>query len=417
MSIIRLSLLEDGLYAPDAQGAISYTGRFSMARGAGRRGLGRMGMMGRRELPRPRHPLGQYLKKALAAEDADAPDDPAGAPLVVLVHGFQFDPSKACFSPPHHPKAENPHCRLYHFEEFDQDIEMRHRSTGWPRGLGMEEDDGGAMGLAIGFGWDSDPSPLQSLVKHGLNHYAVAYQRAEEAAWQLVAVLDRLVALRPGRKVDLFCHSLGSRVVVRAIARAADRVMPEELKPRLHAIVKAIDRVIILAGAEKVMEAQLMMQRLNRTATDPDGETSPGVGDIPSFYNVVSRENDVLDHLGENFMPSAAGSKQVIGHNGLEANDPHWLDIQLDDAVVAAWFKERDYRVSGDNTSGLFTILDHWIHYTWRENMRVYRDILRNRADWNIGELKGAKHGGTVVFDSLRILGRSGAPSNSPEID
>ena len=33
MSIIRLSLLEDGLYAPDARGVVSYTGPFSLARG------------------------------------------------------------------------------------------------------------------------------------------------------------------------------------------------------------------------------------------------------------------------------------------------------------------------------------------------------------------------------------------------
>ena len=124
MSIIRLSLLEDGLYAPDPRGSILYTGRFSRARGPGRRGLGRIGKIARRELPKPGHPLRQYLEKGLDAEDANVPDDPAGMPLVVLVHGFQFDPSKAYFSPPHHPKAENPHCRLYHFQEYDQDTEM-----------------------------------------------------------------------------------------------------------------------------------------------------------------------------------------------------------------------------------------------------------------------------------------------------
>ena len=175
MSIIRLSLLEDGLYAPDTRGMISYTGRFSQEVKYGPCGLGCMGKVPRRELPEEDHPLGQYLQVSLEIEDADAPEDLSAAPLIVLVNGFLYDPSKAYFSPPHHPKADNPHCRLYHFEEFDQDIEMRHHSTGWPRGLGIEEDDSGANGLAIGFGWDSDPSPLGSLLKHGLNHYAVAY--------------------------------------------------------------------------------------------------------------------------------------------------------------------------------------------------------------------------------------------------
>ena len=356
-------------------------------------------------LPEEGHQLGKYLQVSLETEQADAPEGSSAAPLVVMVNGFQYDPSRAYFSPPHHPKADNPHCRIYHFNQHDQDIEMRHHSTGWPLGLGMKERDGGDKGLAIGFGWDSDPSPMGSLLKHGLNHYTVAYQRAEDAAWYLVAVLDQIVRLRPERRIDLFCHSLGSRVVVRAIARAADRETPDELKPRLHAIVKAIDRVIILAGAEKVMEAQLMMKRLNRTSKEPDGETSPQFSEFPSFYNVVSRENDVLDHLGENFMPSSPGSKQVIGHNGLEANDPHWLDIQLDDDIVAAWFKKHknNYRVSGDNTSGLLTVWDHWIHYTWRENMRVYKDILRDRADWEISALKKKRYRNKLVFDSLRI--------------
>lgn len=405
MSIIRLSLLEDGLYAPDEKGVISYTGRFKGARGAGRRGLGYMGMIPERKLASRTHPLSKYLIKAFEVEYACPTHVSSKIPLVVLVNGFQYDPSRAYFSPPHHPKADNPHCRIFHFEEYDQDIEMRHHSTGWPRGLEIEEDDGGAKGLAIGFGWDSDPSPIGSLLKHGLNHYAVAYQRAEEAAWYLVAVLDQIVKLLPGRPIDLFCHSLGSRVVVRAIARAADRETPEHLKPRLHSIVKAIDRVIILAGAEKVMEAQLMMKRLNRTANDTDGESSPKFSEIPSFYNVVSRENDVLDHLGENFMPSSPGSKQVIGHNGLEANDPHWLDIQLDDTIVAAWFKKHpnNYRVSGDNTSGLLTVWDHWIHYTWRDNMRVYRDILRDRSNWEVAALKKQRYQNKVVFDSTRI--------------
>ena len=280
---------------------------------------------------------------------------------------------------------------------------MRHHSTGWPRGLGIEEDDGGAKGLAIGFGWDSDPSPLGSLLKHGLNHYAVAYQRAEDAAWYLVAVLDQIVRLRPGRPIDLFCHSLGSRVVVRAIARAADRDLSKDLKRRLHPIIEAIDRVIILAGAEKVMEAQLMMRRLNRTLNELDPETTLQYSRIPSFYNVVSCENDVLDHLGENFMSYSPGSKQVIGHNGLEANDPNWLDIQLDDAVVAAWFKKNKYRVSGDNTSGMLTVWDHWIHYTWRENMRVYKDILRDRENWKVSALKKQRYRKKLVFDSLRV--------------
>ena len=80
-----------------------------------------------------------------------------------------------------------------------------------------------------------------------------------------------------------------------------------------------------------------MMRRLYRTLNAPDPETSLGYSKIPAFYNVVSRENDVLDHLEENFMPSSPGSKQVIGHNGLEANDPNWLDR------LCTWLRSREF--------------------------------------------------------------------------
>ena len=407
MSIIRLSLLEDGLYAPDTRGVISYAGPFSRARGAGRRGLGHIGKIVRDSLPNTEHPLCHYLKRAIEIEDANAPEDTSSAPLVVLVHGFQFDPARAYFSPPHHPKADNPHCRLYHFEEHDQDIEMRYHSTGWPRGLGMELGDGGTKGLAVGFGWDSDPS----FWEHGLNHYSVAYNRAEVAAWHLVAILDQLVTILPGRPLHLLCHSLGSRIVIRAIALAADRDASAELMPRLHAVIAALDRVILLAGAERVMEAQLMMRRLNYGLRETGERAKALFPKVPSFYNIVSRENDVLDKLAENLGPAAPGSKQVVGHNGLEALDPNWIDIQLDDSRVADWFLKKGYRVTGDNTSGLFTVLDHWIHYTWRDNMRVYHDILRDRAKWEISSLKTEKQDGKRIFDNLRIRSGSGVRS------
>lgn len=397
MSIIRLSLMEDGLYAPDPDGIIAHDGPFTARRGADNRGLGNMGLIARNTLPGRDHPLTRHLERAYAVEAAALPDD---VPLAILIHGFQFDPAKAKFSPPHHPKAGNPHCRIYHFEEHDQAVEMRHHSTGWPRGLGFAPGDAGRAGLAIAFGWDSDPSLFSSLFEHGLNHYAVAYNRAEIAAWHLVAVIETLTRIAPGRRIDLFCHSLGSRVVIRALAQAGDREVPAPLAPRLAAAVEALDRAILLAGAEKVLEAQLMMCRLNHRA----GEV-PRFARIPDFYNIVSRENDVLDKLGENFGPAAPGSKQVIGHNGLEARDPAWVDIQLDDANVAAWFAGRGYTVSGDNSSSLFAVLDHWIHYTWRDNMRVYRDILRKRGDWSLPALKGE----TALFERVRLNRGAGA--------
>jgi hypothetical protein len=367
--------------------------------------MGNMGAFPRGTLAGAGHPLTRHLFRALEVEAANLADD---APLAILVHGFQFNPATAPFSPPHHPKAENPHARLYHFERHPVEVEMRYHSTGWPVALGFAPDDGGAAGLVIGFGWDSDPSLFSSLFAHGLNHYAVAYNRAEVAAWHLLALIDALIRLRPGRRIDLFCHSLGSRVVVRALAQAADLPVSDPLHARVAGVIAAVDRVILLAGAEKVLEAQLMMRRLNHGVTRDGDRTDATHPRIPAFYNIVSRENDVLDKLGENFGPAAPGSKQVIGHNGLEALDPAWVDIQLDDPQVAAWFNTHPggYTVSGDNPNGLFAVLDHWIHYTWPDNMRLYRDVLRARDDWTIATLKAVPGG---LFHRRVLLRGAGA--------
>jgi len=397
MSIIRLSI-GDGLYAPDIMGNID-TRDFSMARGDHHRGRGRMPLFRRGQRPGNGDLLTKYLKRSLElAADKLKKDQP----VTVFVHGFQFDPAMVVVSPPHHHKADNPHARLYHFEQHPEDVEMRHHSTSWPLGLGFANEDSGKDGLCIGFGWYSNPGFFSSLFSHGLNFYAKAYKEAEIAAWQLVCVLDVLTKTL-NRPVDIFCHSLGSRVVIRAMAQAVQPKSDLVAAAPLSHLIELTDRVIVLAGAEKVLEAQLMMSRLNRWMNNSGG---PGATRIPHFYNFTSRENDVLDKLGENFGPAAAGSKQVIGHNGLEALDPNWVDVQLDDPDIAAWFVRKGYKISGDNTSSVFAVLDHWIHYTWRENMRVYSDILRDRDKWKISTLKGVSGD---LFNRIRLMRGPGA--------
>lgn len=383
MSIIRLSTIGAAIYATDAVGNI-VDEPFSLRRGE--HGEGAMPAYRRGKRPRgTRDPLRKFLRRALKAKAAKLTDD---KPVVVMVHGFQFDPGMAVFTPPHHQKADNPHARLYHFERHEEAREMRSHSSSWPLGLGFAEHDEGAAGLCVGFGWYSNPGFFSSLFDSGKNFYAKAYDNAEGAAWQLLCVLD-VLAQELDRPIDLFCHSLGSRVVVRALAMAASPLpdLAAHIDPDhvVRPVLDRTDRVLLLAGAEKVLEAQLMMAYLNRWRKEADAH-------IPDFYNVISRENDVLDKLGENFGPAAPGSKQVIGHNGLERLDPAWVDIQLDDDDVAAWFLKppRKYRVSGDNNSSVFAVMDHWIHYTWRENMRVYHDILRDRGAWTVAGMKGA---------------------------
>lgn len=399
MSIIRLSSLRDGLHAPDDEGTVNGA-VFNSNAGKNRRGAGNMGRAARPDLWSSRSQLSTYIEKSLAIEAANLP---ASAPVVVLIHGWDFDPRVPYRTPPHHEDANNPHARLYHFHPYAEDehelhVQMRYHSTSWPLGLGIEQDDGGASGLAIGFGWQSAPGWAESFFGSGLNPYARAYSMAETFAWDFAGLLVLLTEKLGDRPIDIFCHSLGTRILIRALAMAAD---PEqdgrpEIKDRARAMIGRIGRVLLLAGAERVLEAQLMMQRLNRTfgmVPLVDTRNNAIHPKIPNFYNFASRENDVLDKLGENFGPGSHGSTQVIGHNGLEMRDAAWLDVQLDHPAVGAWFRGPGggYQVSGDNTSGIFAVLDHWIHYTWPHNMRLYRDILRDRSKWDVRDVKARK--------------------------
>ena len=62
------------------------------------------------------------------------------------------------------------------------------------------------------------------------NLYARAYENGGDAAWVLVNVLKLLADKLPNNKLSIVCHSLGSRVVIRALALA----LKEERDEALH---------------------------------------------------------------------------------------------------------------------------------------------------------------------------------------
>lgn len=132
----------------------------------------------------------------------------------------------------------------------------------------------------------------------------------------------------PNNKLSIICHSHGSRVVIRALALALKEERDEALREELLRMVGRIVQVVLLGGAEYVVEAQLLMRR-------------PGAAQLPAspqFYNVVSRENNVLDKLGENFGHRTFGNSQVIGHKGVDIENrkelTNWIDLQIDRAEL-----------------------------------------------------------------------------------
>ena len=378
MSIIRLTLIKDRLYAPTGLGAL-VDSKYARSNGS-KRGLLEVGVNPpRRDSPpesalTPSPELCDYLQFKASTEAADFV--PGAVPVTVMVHGFLYDPRDAVTGDP--KETDNPHGRNFHFKEYDELEEIRHHTTSWPRQLGFKRADKGKAGVAIAFGWYSQPGFASSLLSHYQNYYARAYDLGRQASWSLLRVMRALTDVDKisRQPIDIICHSLGSVVVIGALAIAAEQGL---------LFLRRIGRVILLGGSEYTGEARAMYKFVMKEAKRQRWAPDEG----PQFYNVVSCENLVLDLLAENFGPRGlfSSKSQVIGHNGLEARKPtdRWIDLQIDGAPLMTWLAARDVHVSGDNPEEWW---DHWYYYTHRGNMLFYARILRTNDDWRIRNLR-----------------------------
>lgn len=377
MSTIRLSCKGTDVFVPEADGT------FAPAPYSAKTGTGHLA-----RFVRPGDDTG--AAKALNAAKRDLANAyegqikrataklAPGAPVVVMVHGFLFDPTAAVWPDP--KKNDNPHGRVFHYVKgatFEE--EAREHSTSWPLGLGFSDDDQGANGVVIALGWYSRPGLAKSLREGFMNHYSRAYDYGRETGWVLACVISYLAGAIRNRPIDIVCHSLGAVVVVRALAILAKREIAA-------ASVTRVGRVVIMGGSEYSGEAQLLYRRLDSYGK----EVGFKAGEGPYLYNIVSRENDVLDFLAENFGPKSFFSNtQVIGHNGLEAapKAERWIDLQIDARKMRQWAarKAPGFNISGDEPGHVW---DHWYYYTWPGNMEFYRSILRDRAAFSFDTLR-----------------------------
>ena len=377
MSIIRLTLIKDRLYAPTGLGAL-VDSRYALSNG-NKRGLLEVGVNpSSQDSPpdsalTPSPELCDYLQFKASTEAADYVP---GAPVTVMVHGFLYDPRDAVTGDP--KETDNPHGRNFHFKEYDELEEIRHHTTSWPRQLGFKRTDKGRDGLAIAFGWYSQPGLASSLLSHFQNYYSRAYDLGQQASWPLLRALQALSDLKKfeSQPIDIFCHSLGSVVVIGALSIAAENKLP---------LLSRIGRVILLGGSEYTDDARKMYTSLMREAKRQGWEPDEG----PQFYNIVSRENAVLDVFAENFGPRGlfSSNSQVIGHNGLEARKPteRWIDLQIDGEPLMTCLANQGLHISGDNPEEWW---DHWYYYTHRGNMEFYRYVLRDRPTWAVAECR-----------------------------
>jgi hypothetical protein len=242
-----------------------------------------------------------------AVADPAIPTSPRSLP-VALIHGYKFDPEE-----PRH----NPHVQL--FDLWRSQLPERR---------------------VLPFAYYSAPGwrgHARALLRGHWNSYRWAYRKLAPAAAERLAGHRQL----EGRRHDILCHSLGSRVALLAIDAGA-----------------AVRNCVILNGAELVRVAEAVAR------------AHPHV----RFVNIYAKADTVIDVAAEWFTPGARPNAPAIGNDGMDASLPNWTDVVLDDERVQAWAREtHDWSLAGDDPR---RISDHDFSYEWTGNWDLIRAAL-----------------------------------------
>jgi hypothetical protein len=459
MSVIRLSAVPA---SRDGGGAWALHGEADgappLAEGVGENTpvLGRIAVtreMVPREIAFEEAGLAARLDAALADWDGEGP-------VVVLVHGFQFDSRLPGGAP---GESVNPHVQLYRFSELDGgpggEREHDTHATPWlarlaASGTGERLD----RGVAVAFGYESwgnelgpDTPTSVDLVRAMLdletrsgrkitNVYAQAYRDSEIAGMilaKVLAALDAALARKGAREgrdlgprarpVDLLAHSLGTRTALKAIERVAlDHTLLRDVTA-----MERLGRVLLVAGAAHVSQAMAALEQI----LESDSESRP------EFYNFTSSADDVIALLGARaaliVQRTESGETvgflralwrfirggEMIGREGGPAREafadpergyPGWVDIQLDSPEVRAWGERWQLDLVGAR-EGLGEWQDHWVHYTHPGNWELYRRILARRPGYAPEAIRAGLDRFSERFDWRAHLDRGGAAARTDD--
>lgn len=239
---------------------------------------------------------------------------------VILVHGFSYDPWVASDDNPHYLYQSG----LGKVSTFNL----------WRRDLIPKR-------AVIGFGWYSVPINFRNLLRAWVNGRAGCYRYSWDLAWKAGGVLAVMLRNLDGQ-VDILCHSLGSRVILAALAQ--ERGLP-------------VRNVVFMNGAEFAKPARIEAMSNKHIR----------------FVNLVVAADEILAKLDIKFAP-VSGQGLPIGLNGLGGATPeNWIDIALDDPKVQAWGANHGWNLQGDNPK---QYADHWFTYKHKGNQGLIRAAL-----------------------------------------
>lgn len=245
----------------------------------------------------------------------DTPD--AARRVVIMVHGFKFDPARADRTPHRHildpRRAPAPA-----------------RDMSWPRAMGFHGLAG--EGLCIALGWPS------------VGGFAAAYRRAGDVGGALARVIAGLRARHPRAEITLMGHSLGARVALSAL-------------PHLQA--RDVDRVIALSPADRIDTARAAMDT-------PAGRTA-------RVLAVHSRENDLYDAAIE--VALSGRTSRALGSGWADA-PANWCDVQIDCAQTLDALGRMDIDIAPPQR-----LICHWSSYTRPGVFGLYRAVAYGTID------------------------------------
>ena len=225
----------------------------------------------------------------------------------ILVHGYNFDSSK--------PGPDNPHDTVYpwwtcHLADSRKVTEFSYYSAG-------------------GSKWRTLPRAWAAGYR---NTYRWAYSDLAVTAAERLTTLARNIG-----PCNVIGHSLGTRVVLLAAMRGAP-----------------FERALLLSGAEMTSVARIVAEQT---------ETH--------YLNALSRTDDVINLMAENFTPGGRGS--AIGHDGV-VGLLNWRNVVLDNAETKTWARQyRDWILRGDDPEDF---ADHHASYQWDGNWDLYNAFL-----------------------------------------